>query len=40
MAWWLRALVALGLLYFLEEVLLSSIGYTILPGEWILADGC
>lgn len=29
--WWLRALVALGLLYFLEEVLLSSIGYTILP---------
>ena len=27
--WWLRALVALGLLYFLEEVFVSSIGYTI-----------
>ena len=29
--WWIRALIILGLLYFIEEILLASIGYTILP---------
>jgi len=29
--WWVRALLALGLLYFMEEVFLSSLGYTMLP---------
>tara|TARA_B000000557_G_C20790013_1_gene450576 strand:- start:614 stop:976 length:363 start_codon:yes stop_codon:yes gene_type:complete len=29
--WWIRALLVLGLLYFIEEILLASIGYTILP---------
>ena len=29
--WWVRALAFLGLLYLLEEVLLASIGYTVLP---------
>ena len=29
--WWVRALLVLGLLYFIEEILLASIGYTILP---------
>ena len=29
--WWIRALLALGLLYFMEEIFLASFGYTMLP---------
>ena len=29
--WWIRALLTLGLLYFMEEIFLASFGYTMLP---------
>jgi len=29
--WWVRVILALGLLYFMEEIFLASFGYTMLP---------